>query len=198
MASKFNLDWSLRHDILNYIFLPIIIMLDIWYLIEKTEFSKFMFSRCFAMYLGIDILWIFLKPESVSSPTIILLHHMFTFVGAILIPYLREDVVFMVAAGSLVEVNTFARIVRKKFRDSVLMDIFFYGSWIVIRCITWPWFLYSLTMKVFFTDPSLTDFDKYLNIAFLIIGVTLNIMNLKWTYELLFVGSTRSRESKGL
>lgn len=188
MPSKFDLDWSLFHDKFNLVVLPILISCNIFYLVCRANEILALFTTLFSLYLLVDFFWIFFLPQSVASPLVILFHHLVSLVGVISIPFMSPEIVEIVLIGTLVEINTFIRVVRKSFRDSKVVDLLFYISWFAIRCLIGPWLLVKMIVKA-------SSEQGFLNWILLIVAFTLNALNAKWTFELLF---KVNRDTRGL
>jgi hypothetical protein len=154
-----------------------------------------------AAYFILDLLWIIVLPICVKSPSVIIQHHIAVLLY-ILIPYLHPNVRYCMGACMTVEINTWFLIARRVFNKQgfppwtlielnswlsirvKVISIFFYLTWISIRCILYPallvpfyqhWRSYS---KVTGTSFNLLLFAVLLHTAFC-------LLNLKWSYELL-------------
>jgi hypothetical protein len=104
MTSTTTVDvyWYRRHDIFNLLVIPFIILSNLLFLFFPG--SNFYFWNefcCFIFYLVIDTFWLILRPRSVPSPKVIILHHLICFVGFTVpvVPY-RELFMSIVAVFS--------------------------------------------------------------------------------------------------
>jgi TLC domain len=153
-----------------------------------------------AGYFVIDVLWILIVPVCVKSPAVILQHHVAVLVF-ILIPYHHAAVRYCMGACMSVEVNTWFLIARRVFNKQgfppwtifnsswlsirvKVISIFFYLTWISIRCVLYPALLVPFYQH--WRDLSLKT-GTWWNI--LLPAVPLHaafcLLNLKWTYELI-------------
>lgn len=151
-------------------------------------------------YFFSDLLWIVLEPSCVKSPATIIQHHVATILY-MLIPWLNPNLRFFMGALMSVEVNTWFLISRRVFNKQgfpcwtidipflysvriKLISIFFYLTWISIRCILYPWLLYDFFGR--WLDAYQANKVVY-NIFFFVIPLhcCFVILNIKWSYELL-------------
>jgi hypothetical protein len=202
-TSRFDLKWCQRHDQVNYICLTIVISLNIYFLVSPTVEKLQLYSRVFVFYLLADFVWILLLPQSVSSPSFILVHHVATSVAIASLPVMDFELGKLGALACLVEVNTFARLLRKVYRDSELINFMFYASWVFSRLIVGPYTLYQIGVRLAYPHahkPSwLTEDASFrLNMVLFSVGAVLNILNFKWSYDLFVLGGSRHRDRKGL
>jgi hypothetical protein len=202
-AVRFDLKWAGHHDIWNIVWLTAVISVTIYYLLYSTPENLQLFSFGFCLYLAADFMWIAVLPMSVSSPVIVMFHHVVTICIIGTLPFLDPRFARALAFPCLIEASTVTRILRKKFRDSKLVNFLFYFSWISTRFIAGPYAQYHLTLGVMY--PTLYNVTwlshdaNYMLKAFLFIfGVILNSMSAKWSYDLLVLGGGRLRHQKGL
>lgn len=167
-------------------------------------------------YFFLDLLWIVLQPSCVKSPGIILQHHLATILY-VLIPLYHKPVRYCMGACLTVEVNTWFLIARRVFNKQgfppwtfkitgwwslrvKVISIFFYLTWISIRCI-----LYPALLVLFYQHwrDHTRQMGTWINI--LLPSVPLHacfcLLNLKWTYELILSKvrySRRYRRSRGI
>lgn len=151
-------------------------------------------------YFFADLLWIFFQPDCVKSPATILQHHIATILY-MLIPWFFPELRFFMGALMSVEVNTWFLISRRVFNKQgfpcwtidipfmysiriKLISIFFYVTWVSIRCIIYPWLLIDFVKRWY---ESYQENGEIFNIFLLIIPLhcCFVILNLKWSYELL-------------
>jgi hypothetical protein len=150
-------------------------------------------------YFVVDLLWIILVPQCVRSPTTIIQHHIATILY-MLIPWFYPEYRFVMGALLFVEINTWFLIARRVFNKQgfppwiidlppfvsiriKLISVFFYLTWIVIRCIIYPYVLLEL-VGVY------DERSRRLNTRFNVCLISLSlqacfvILNFKWTYDL--------------
>ncbi len=175
-----------------------------------------------ASYFLVDLIWILIAPSCVKSPIVIIQHHVATILY-ILVPLLIPEYRWCMGACMSVEINTWFLIARRVFNKQgfppwiidlsfvsirvKLISIFFYLTWIVIRCILYPslmlpfyekWLAYSAKVGT-----------KW-NIVLLCVPLHASfcLLNLKWSYDLLMSKlrywrrrsrtSSKDNDSKGL
>lgn len=155
------------------------------------------YIQVFMLYILIDTVWVLVKPKSVVSPQTILIHHVGTLAGLVSVFNMGPEYIIVGAAGGLLEVNTFLLIARRNIRDSVVIKILFFGSWIVIRLLMGPWLLY-ITTTLFLSQLNMLRTTQSQLLAALTITVVtcaLNVLNFKWSYDLL-IKNVASKEKK--
>jgi hypothetical protein len=160
-------------------------------------FQLFFYVTLF--YFVVDLLWVFVIPSCVKSPATILQHHVATLLY-MLVPYYYEPARWCMGACMIVEINTWFLIARRVFNKQgfppwiidlsfvsirvKLISIFFYVTWIAIRCILYPYLLWHFTLN--WLDLSRKTGTK---INPLLVAVPLQtcfcLLNLRWTYDLL-------------
>jgi TLC domain len=154
-----------------------------------------------AAYFIFDLLWIVILPICVKSPSVIIQHHVAVLIY-ILIPYLHPNVRYCMGACMTVEINTWFLIARRVFNKQgfppwtlielnswlsirvKVISIFFYLTWICIRCLLYPILLIPFYQHWYaYTKVSGTPFN------ILLPSIPLHgafcLLNLKWSYELL-------------
>lgn len=153
-----------------------------------------------AAYFVIDMLWILMLPICVKSPSVILQHHVAVLVY-ILIPFHHHAVRYCMGACMTVEINTWFLIARRVFNKQgfppwtvfnsswlsirvKVISIFFYLTWISIRCL-----LYPLLLVPFYRHWRHWSLHTGTWCNVLLPSVPLHaafcLLNLKWSYELL-------------
>merc|ERR1712110_497458 len=99
-------------------------------------------------YIVIDLLWVATVPTCVKSPPTILVHHCLTllYLG---IPAFNPDTRYMMAVDLMFELNTWILIMRRQpvarqgfFKP--IISVSFYISWVVIRCIIYPYCIFEV------------------------------------------------------
>lgn len=180
-------------------------------------FEAFFFVT--ALYFVLDLMWIIFLPKCVSSPAVILQHHLAALVY-IMVPYFAEEAQWGMGACMSVEINTWFLIARRVFNKQgfspwvidlpplfslkvKLISILFYTTWIFVRCYLYPllWFefhsMWQQRSKQYGTKYNLFAISLPLH-------TILCILNLKWTYDLInskirywrLAGSARGGEEK--
>lgn len=158
------------------------------------------FFQITAVYFVADLVWVSLVPSCVKSPGTIIQHHIATLLY-ILIPYYYPEYRWLMGACMLVEINTWFLIARRVFNKQgfppwvidlppfisirvKLISIFFYTTWIGIRCILYPIIFVVLSkLWVALCEKHATRCNV------LTIALTLHsvfcLLNFKWTLDLL-------------
>ena len=152
-----------------------------------------------ALYFLVDLLWIIVLPSCVKSPSTIIQHHIATMLY-ILIPYSFPQYQWCMGACMIVEVNTWFLIARRVFNKQAfppwiidlsfvsirvkLISIFFYITWIGIRCVLYPYL-----MIAFYQNWMQHSQKVGTKINLVMLCVPLHaifcLLNLKWSYDLL-------------
>ena len=193
--------WHFRHDAFNMLFLPCLIYFNINVFINWNLIHFRFYTTVFIFYILADSIWVSLKPMSVASPMTILIHHAAALAGLVSVLNMESDYIIVGAAAGLLEINTFFLLARRNFRDSSIINILFFTSWIVIRLLLGPWLLYK-TISLF-----LKHFELFWNEPILLLQATiivivtggLNALNFKWSYDLVAKQFLRKEGlSKGL
>ena len=172
------------------------------------------------LYVLVDLFWIIMIPSCVKSPGTIIKHHIVTLIY-MLLPHVIPELRYCMGVCMSVEINTWLLIARRVFNKQglppwiislpplfsirvKLISIFFYITWIVIRCIMYP----SLLPMYYAKWKTLSQMEdgSYFNVMVLVTSThtLLCALNFKWTYQLLMSkirywrGSSREAVSKGL
>ena len=154
-----------------------------------------------AAYFIIDLLWIIILPICVKSPSTIIQHHLAVLLY-IMIPYLHPNFRFCMGACMTVEINTWFLIARRVFNKQgfppwtlielnswlsirvKVISIFFYLTWISIRCILYPALMIPFC-KFWRDHTKHTGTVFHLITAACLLHAAFCLLNLKWSYELL-------------
>lgn len=154
-----------------------------------------------AAYFIIDLLWIIILPICVKSPSTIIQHHIAVLLY-IMIPYIHPHFRFCMGACMSVEINTWFLIARRVFNKQgfppwtlielnswlsirvKVISIFFYLTWISIRCILYPGLLIPI-YKFSRDHTKQTGTVFHLISAACVLHAAFCLLNLKWSYELL-------------
>lgn len=173
-------------------------------------FEWFFYATAF--YFLIDLLWIVIYPHCVKSPAVILQHHVAVLLY-ICIPFHYEPSHWCMGVCMSVECNTWFLIARRVFNKQgfppwqiglgwlsirvKVISIFFYLTWISIRCI-----LYPCLMGTFYRlwQERILETGSYMNILFPCVPLhaCFCLLNLKWSYELLMSKIRYLRRKKQL
>ena len=161
-------------------------------------------------YFIADLVWVMVVPKCVKSPGVIVQHHIATILY-LLIPYKYPEVRWLMGACLSVEVNTWLLIARRVFNKQgfppwvinlppffsirvKLISIFFYVTWVSIRC-----FLYPIIMKILWTSW-LTRWQQtgsFMGMPYapsLFLHSIFCLLNAKWTFDL-FMSKYRAWKS---
>jgi hypothetical protein len=159
------------------------------------------FFYCTAAYFIIDLLWIVILPICVKSPSTIIQHHIAVLLY-IMIPYIHPNFRFCMGACMSVEINTWFLIARRVFNKQgfppwtlielnswlsirvKVISIFFYVTWISIRCILYPGLLIPF-YKLWREYSIQTGTVVHLLTVACLLHIAFCLLNLKWSYELL-------------
>jgi hypothetical protein len=155
------------HDFFNLIALVPVVVLNIinwdWDILvdSNKSFQQAWTGQYFPLffattigYFVADFIWVLQIPTCVKSPAVIVQHHIATLLY-LAIPYMYpEDTGWLMGACLIVEINTWLLIARRVFNKQgfgpwvidlslfsfrvKLISIFFYVTWISIRCILYP------------------------------------------------------------
>ena len=188
MSAVVDTIWHQRHDLCNLVVLPLIITTNLAYLIAIYHYGSnntdvvddlydLMFYT-FSLYLTLDCIWLLLKPASVASPTLIILHHIVSIAGWIS-PYFDKEIRPWAAAAIIVEINTFFLILRRNVKPSWLLDNCFLISWVSLRLCVYPYIAFGYYSQF---SSLIYPFNGY-NLSYLCL-LSLIILNGKWSYDL--------------
>ncbi len=200
------------HDFFNLIALVPVVVLNVinwdWdILIDSSKslrqaWTGQYFPLFFATTVGYfvaDLIWVVQVPTCVKSPAVIMQHHLATLVY-MLIPYMHpNEAGWLMGACLIVEINTWLLIARRVFNKQgfgpwvidlslfsiriKLISIFFYVTWISIRC-----FLYPAIWRMIFTLWYENGYEE--GEHFVIFSFALGLhtifcgLNFKWTFDL--------------
>ena len=181
MAVPVDEKWHRIHDIANILVLPLVIAVNLLYLLGGDTHAKLQFL-VFLTYIVFDTIFILVKPDCVASPKVIAAHHMLVMFGWSWM--LVDDTFYRWASyGLLVEINTWFHVLRRNFRSSLLIQILFFISWFTLRDVMYPVILYHFIFEYFRYSH---EKNTYMNGAFVILALMayLTWLNMKWTYEL--------------
>jgi hypothetical protein len=148
-------------------------------------------------YFVVDMVWVAWIPSCVRSPGTIIKHHIATLIY-IMVPYKYSAARPFMGACMSVEINTWFLIARRIFNKQgfspwvvqlpgtvspsysiriKFISIFFYVTWISIRCVLYPfllWYFAIMSMKSV----------RSVYTAVLPIHFIFCVLNLRWTYDL--------------
>ena len=129
-------------------------------------------------------------PRSVASPTFVISHHIVCLMGWMLIILSGEHKFVDVPSEILVvEINTWIMTSRRHVDSNGLLhrllNATFYGSWVLIRNVFYPFKLVSLVLR--YIDHSVEK-GSYVNwtCSYVVVVAVLNALNTKWTFDLFF------------
>lgn len=181
------INYHRRHDIFNLVFLPFVCGSNILYLVLKNDNLLEIQFYLFTLYLILDTIWVLILPQSVASPSTITRHHIVVLFGWVIPHFSDPSLSRWCSLGLLVEINTFFLIGRRFFKRTVIMQIFFYATWIVLRVVIFPIILYSFIieyMRLSVEEPKGLLLDTRFFV--LLVMIFLNILNFSWTWDLIF------------
>ena len=178
--TTFDIYWSDKHDIWNIIWLPLVFLTNIYLLAVWNQTAETAFVTVFLLYLVLDFIWLLVKPCSVSTPKIMLLHHCVTILGVSFIPYLDNEMKYIICLATLVEFNTWVRLLKKLANNHIYLDITFVVSWFFLRCLIGPYIQLIIAKKCY------NEFNT-VNATIFAVGLVLNGLSVKWTFDLVAV-----------
>ena len=161
------------------------------------EYFTMFFWSTVAYFLS-DLLWVIIVPKCVKSPSTIIQHHLAVLLY-IIIPFKLPKLRFLMGVLMSVELNTWFLIARRVFNKQgfspwtldipylisvrvKLISIFFYISWIIIRCIVYPYVLYLLAFPLL-ASKSYVDEKHAIRIA-VVLQTVFCILNAQWSLQL--------------
>lgn len=159
-------------------------------------FTMFFWST--VAYFVADLLWVTVVPNCVKSPSTIIQHHLAVLLYVI-IPYQLPKLRFIMGVCMSVEFNTWFLIARRVFNKQgfspwtldipyfisvrvKLISIFFYITWISIRCILYPYVLYLLAFPLL-ASKSYSDEKHAIKIA-VFLQFVFCVLNAQWSLQL--------------
>jgi TLC domain len=187
------------HDVFNLVALPIVSASNVSFLIMREE--KFMWAQfyAFAVYILADTVWVMLRPQCVASPSTIIIHHVVCLIGWVVPHLIDTSLAFWMSLGVVVEINTILLIARRHFGRTFFGEILFYSTWIGLRLILFPTSLYLFSFECARYTASEAK-GNWLNIGVFILFtmIFLNVLNLKWSWDLFIKPRKQKGPSEGL
>lgn len=172
------------HDYANLAVLPWISALTILGAFGFVD--HYLVAQALLIYLILDLIWIVWIPDAIPSlPSAIIIHHIVA-IMLICIPLCYPDLSCFASLDGLVEINTFALILKRQLRKEIFKPIlkaFFWASFIITRILVVPYVLwhawnvlvnpelnYPLIVGIvsFFSQLGLTIFN--VNLLFIALG----------------------------
>jgi hypothetical protein len=195
-----NEHWHQLHDYFNLWILPFVCLPCIYFcFFDRSITSYYIQYYSFLIYMIADFLFVVMIPNCVASPETIIIHHIITLIGWNSPLYGEFSLSNWICFGTLVEINTWFLIARRNFKNSVLLNVSFYISWFLFRTAMFPIVLYYFSFELLsFSSHNEGSFlNSYLAVWLLMIF--LNLLNGKWTYDLVNKAFSKSMtHSKGL
>jgi hypothetical protein len=164
------------------------------------EYFNLFFWTTVAYFLT-DLIWVCVFPKCVKSPSTIIQHHIAVFLYLI-VPYSIPKVRFLFGVCMSVELNTWFLIARRVFNKQgfppwkfdipyfvsvriKLISIFFYITWISIRCIMYPYVLYVLVFPMLSSKKyGAPDVRNAIYVA-IVLQTVFCCLNGQWSLQLL-------------
>lgn len=215
---KFNERSMRAHDIFNLLVLPFVVVLDVRFVLggsmDVPENRRFWVFLWFTVgYIVLDMLWVILFPKCVKSQATIIVHHAVTLLY-MCIPMYNPVTRYAMAVCLSVELNTWFLIMRrnpltkKSAALKTIVKVFFYVSWYVIRIGLYPYMVYDVYgLFVAHSDGLKARGDPswqraryggtYMAIP-VVFQVTLTLLNVHWTIQLVKSNLAGKGPSKGL
>lgn len=159
-------------------------------------FTMFFWST--VAYFVSDLLWVSIVPKCVKSPSTIIQHHLAVLLYVI-IPFKLPKLRFLMGVLMSVELNTWFLIARRVFNKQgfspwtldipylisvrvKLISVFFYISWITIRCVVYPYVLYLLAFPLL-ASKNYVDEKHAIRVA-VFLQTVFCILNAQWSLQL--------------
>lgn len=203
-----------RHDLFNLVVLPAVVLMNVlyfqttftlhvapgggnnstWPLFENTSLEAERWTESlnywsFQAYIIVDTIWLVLFPQSVSSASGIIYHHLGVLVGWNM-PAFDQYWAHWASLAALIELNTFFLVLRRQHgKDIYAVHALFYATWVLMRNIVYPICLVSFSRDYY--THSLGEYGGSGSPVAALSGfflealiVFLNILNTQWTYDL--------------
>lgn len=192
----------LQHDTFNIFVLIFIVVFDIFYLVQATDFSKmgtdrlgegcerlaFALNFTFTGYLAVDCIWVALIPKCVSgNSTGIVIHHLLSLL-LVSVPWTYKQFCWHAAINLVVESNTLFLILRRNCVYNgiafKIYNVLFYVSWVSMRLIMYPILVVFFYLEYRRFSESINN--PYNIVIFAaILQFLITAMSFKWTYDIL-------------
>lgn len=142
------------HDLGNLLMLPVLLIIDINYLITDSNKAYWLFFCTVLFYFLADLTWVVLVPKCVKSTLTIKTHHTVS-IFYLILPFSYPEYGRFLGYCMLVELNTWFLIARRYWRrSSKIFSIGFYTTWVTVRV-------------GLFTALMISSFESYLEKVFL-------------------------------
>jgi hypothetical protein len=189
------------HDRFNIGAVAVIVLLDLFYLSEATDFALIgsetlgvekshiadVLLTAFGVYLVADVTWVTIVPGCVmSDPVGIIFHHLVCLV-LLAVTFTVRQFSWHFALGLLVETNTiFLTLRRNVHTGSTLHAVFnalFYITWVALRLGLFPVLVVFLCSEY---NRYSVSAGTYLNVMLLapMLQAVITAMSFKWTYDM--------------
>ena len=212
------------HDMFNLVCLPIVCALYVWHIhslftalpdpepvagvilspramVPEGNDSWNYLWWTFWWYITLDTAWVIMYPESVPSPTDIVVHHIICLVGwHIVLCWPPWE--FYISAGLIVEFNTWLLIAKRQYKETaspqwlnMLENVsWFFARLIFFPIVTWNFLCMYIHMCKLYPKYQLGFINTGLH-AFITCAAVMRL-NFKWTYKKWF--NKKAEHEKGL
>ena len=201
-----------RHDVFNFVFIGLILILDSCFLMSYEDNSNLIngnnqhtyfvvFNSLFYTFLLgtlFDLMWIYYIPTSVlGERNGILLHHILTLVMCA-VPMFAPQFEYYFCILLLVEFNTFLIVLKRWLIKGSLLgrlcELLFYSTWVGFRLVMFPVLIKTFIWE--YIDYS-EKVGTYSNVALLgpVVLSIITAMGFKWTADLLSKSIFKRRSS---
>jgi hypothetical protein len=150
-------------------------------------------------YFIVDLVWVAVVPRAVKSPSTIIQHHIATILY-LAIPFYVQSFRFLMGVCMSVEMNTWFLIARRVFNKQgfppwtidlpylfsvrvKLISIFFYITWISIRCVLYPYVLVVFYKMV--QRGNLRENERIVMAVGACLHSIFCVLNARWTIDLI-------------
>jgi len=187
---------SRMHDHVNLGALPILGGAALYGLIFGDQRVHRLLTLVGTLYIGLDSLWLFVYPLIVKSPGFVMRHHIATIL-VLLDPLMTPSHSLYTSACMLVELNTLLLLLRRHTNYSLIVEIPFLITWLLLRVIWYPFLMYYFILCGF---PSLRAYypkalwdlrlrleggaPKKMLLPSLVAWILVTIFQLYWTGQL--------------
>jgi hypothetical protein len=181
---------SRLHDIFNLVSIGAINLLNFANLHYQQGFMPLFLSTM--LYTVADILFITVWPESVKSPTSIVVHHLIT-AAYMFVPLLLPQHRWFFSWALLVEANTWTQIARRTLPIPGLNTLF-YATWVGLRLVMYPILSAVVWREWWRSAATLAQRDTVLLLSGCM-QTFLTGMNYYWSAQLLCKMSARRKRN---
>lgn len=211
------------HDQFNLLVLPVICAFYVWHMHslftappDAQQFDGVIMSPrtrvpegneswnymwwAFWWYIALDTAWVIMYPESVASPTTIIVHHVVCLVGWHVVA-VWSDWEYFISAGLIVEFNTWFLIAKRQFRDVKALYYLENVTWFISRLVVFPVVCYNIGCCYAHMCKTYPDYQLgFINTGLhaFVSCAMVTVLNFVWTYQKWFAPRNKAKGDKGL